>query len=242
MLCGCTSFVGEKDVKYQVEPNYAIADPQFRQAMGTLLGPSLIDGNHAVTLMNGDRIFAEMLGAIKSAKRTVTFETYVFTEGEMAAAFAAALAERARSGVRVHVILDAYADGEKPGPANLRMMESAGVELEIYRPLRWWKLREYNHRTHRKLLVVDGRVGFTGGVGIDDRWRGNAQNPDQWRDTHYKVTGPVVAQMQAVFMDNWLKWANSCTERLISLLSKQREITVPTCSPVRQRTGPSIRI
>lgn len=204
-LCSCASFVGEKKIKYQVEPRYAIADPQFRQAMGTLLGPSLIDGNHAVTLLNGDRIFPEMLRAIRSAQRTITFETYVFTDGAVASSFAAAMAERARNGVKVHAILDAYADGEKPGAANLKLMEDAGVEVEIYRPLRWWKIREYNHRTHRKLLVVDGRLGFTGGVGIDDRWLGNGQDPEHWRETHFKVTGPVVAQMQAVFMDNWLK-------------------------------------
>jgi cardiolipin synthase len=205
LLCGCSSLIGEKDVKYQVEPRYGISDPQFQQAIGTLLGPSLVSGNHAVTLLNGDQIFPEMLRAIRSAKRTITLETYLFSEGDVAAAFAAALAERARNGVKVHVILDAQAGGKDPGEGNLRVMREAGVELEIYRPLRLWKLWEYNHRTHRKLLVVDGKVGFTGGVCIDDRWRGNAEGPGSWRDTHFKVSGPVVGQMQAIFMDNWLK-------------------------------------
>jgi cardiolipin synthase len=205
LLPGCSSLVGEKDVKYQVEPRYAIADPQFEQAIGTLLGPSLVKGNHAVTLLNGAQIFPAMLEAIRSARRTITMETFLFSEGAVATAFARALAERARHGVKVHLILDAQAGGKEPGEENLRVMREAGVDLEIYRPLRLWKLKEYNHRTHRKLLVIDGKVGFTGGAGIDDRWRGHGNSPQSWRDTHFRVTGPIVAQMQAVFMDNWLK-------------------------------------
>ena len=96
-------------------------------------------------------------------------------------------------------------------------MTDAGVEVKRYHPLRWYNLGRLNNRTHRKLLVVDGRVGFTGGVGIADEWPGDAQDPDHWRDSHFKLEGPAVAQMQAAFMDNWLKTAaRCCTARSIS--------------------------
>jgi cardiolipin synthase len=118
--------------------------------------------------------------------------------------FTEALSERAVAGVKVHVLLDWVGSGwiEK---AYLDRMTNAGVQVERYHPLRWYTLARLNHRTHRELLVVDGRVGFTGGVGIGDLWLGHAQDEDHWRDSHFRLEGPAVAQMQAAFMDNWLK-------------------------------------
>jgi cardiolipin synthase len=195
---------GEKRIRQQVQHQYAIADPQFQRALGVLLGPPLIPGNRVETLLNGDQIFSAMLQAIRSARQTITFETYIYWSGEIGRSFAEALAERAQKGVKVHVMLDAVGS-QKLDDESIEKMRSAGVEVLFYRPVRWYTLGKLNNRTHRKLLVVDGRIGFTGGVGIADKWTGNAQDPDHWRDTHYRVEGPVVAQIQAAFMDNWSK-------------------------------------
>jgi cardiolipin synthase len=169
-----------------------------------LLGPAILAGNRVETLLNGDEIFPAMLAAIRGAQSTITFETYIYWSGAIGRDFAAALAERARAGVRVHVLLDWVGAAKIEAPL-LAEMEAAGVEVERYRPLRWYHLHRMNRRTHRKLLVVDGRIGFTGGVGIADVWLGDAEDPEHWRDTHFRLEGPAVAQMQAAFLDNWLE-------------------------------------
>lgn len=194
--------MGENPVDRQVTSLYGVADPQFRRSMGVLLGPPLVDGNRTQALLNGDEIFPAMLAAIRSARSTITFETYVYWEGEVGQRFADALSERSRAGVKVHLLLD-WVGTTKMDDAQLEQMEQAGVEIERYHPVHWYTLSRMNNRTHRKLLVVDGVVGFTGGVGIADEWAGNAQDPQHWRDTHFRVEGPVVAQMQSAFMDNW---------------------------------------
>jgi cardiolipin synthase len=145
-----------------------------------------------------------MLRAIRAATTTITFETFIYWSGRIGREFADALIERSRAGVKVHVLLD-WLGSKKMDQQLLREMEGAGVDVERYHPLRWYNLSRVNNRTHRKLLVVDGRVGFTGGVGIADEWTGDAQDPQHWRDTHFMLEGPAVAQMQAAFMDNWLK-------------------------------------
>jgi cardiolipin synthase len=145
-----------------------------------------------------------MLEAIRGAQRSITFETYIYWSGKIGEEFTEALAERARSGVRVHVLLDWVGSGRIDG-AYLERMEQSGVQVERYHPLHWYTLSRLNHRTHRRLLVVDGRIGFTGGVGIGDEWLGDAQSPEHWRESHFRVEGPAVAQMQAAFLDNWLK-------------------------------------
>ena len=195
---------GEKRITYQVEHRYDVAQPQFLRSMGVLLGPALTEGNHVDTLLNGDEIFPSMLHAIRGASRSITFETYIYWSGDIGKTFAEALAERARSGVRVHVLLD-WVGSQKMDEASIAYMREAGVEVERYHPIKWYTLSKLNNRTHRKLLIVDGVIGFTGGVGIADKWTGKAQDPDHWRDTHYRVEGPVVAQMQSAFMDNWTK-------------------------------------
>ncbi len=196
--------VGETQITERVTHTYAIADPQFQRSMGVLLGPPLVDGNRVDTLVNGREIFPAMLTAIRSARKTITFETYIYWSGRIGKEFAEALADRARSGVRVHLLVD-WVGSNRMDPHYLDAMRAAGVEIEKYHPPRWYTLHKLNNRTHRKLLVVDGRVGFTGGVGIADEWDGNAEDPAHWRDTHFRLEGPAVAQMQAAFTDNWLK-------------------------------------
>jgi cardiolipin synthase len=196
--------LGEKKIERKIEPLYPITSPQFLRSMGALLGPALRPGNTVEDLQNGDQIFPSMLEAIRSARRTVSFETYIYWSGVIGRRFADALSERARAGVKVHVLLDWVGAG-KMDSSLLNEMERAGVEVRKYHPLRWYNLKRLNNRTHRKLLVVDGRVGFTGGVGIADNWLGHAQDPEHWRDSHYRLEGPAVAEMQAAFMDNWMK-------------------------------------
>ncbi len=198
----------EKKVEHKVERLYSVEDPEFLRVMGVLLGPPVITGNRYRVLVNGDQIFPAMLDAIRNAKRTIDFETYIYWSGAIGRAFADALTERAKAGVKVHVLLD-WVGTEKMDEALIDELKSAGVEVQKYHKLHWTGLGKLNNRTHRKLLVVDGQIGFTGGVGIAEQWTGNAQDPDHWRDTHFRVEGPVVGQMQSVFMDNWIKAAGA---------------------------------
>jgi len=194
----------EKQIETQLTRQYDTNDPQFRRSLGVLLGPPLVEGNKVEVLLNGDQIFPAMLKAIREAQHTITFETYIYWSGSIGREFTEALAERARAGVKVHVLLD-WIGSMKVSNAEMEQMRSAGVELHRYHKPVWWKLARLNNRTHRKLLIADGRIGFTGGVGIADKWRGHGQDEDHWRDTHFRVEGPVVGQMQAVFNDNWTK-------------------------------------
>ena len=195
---------GEKKVRQQLVREYSVADPQFHRAMGSLLGPGIVGGNQAVELLNGDQIFPAMLGDIKAAKTTINFETYIYWSGAIGKQFADALSERAKAGVKVHILLD-WVGSAKMDEALLNEMKQSGVDVRKFHKPAWYNFAKLINRTHRKLLVVDGRVGFTGGVGIAPKWTGAGQDPEHWRDSHYRVEGPVVAQMQSTFLDNWLK-------------------------------------
>lgn len=200
---GCVIKSG-KQVRQEIHPLYSASSPEFRQSAGSLLGPNFVAGNNITTLVNGNQIFPSMLSAIRSAKHSINFETYVFWDGDVARDFTEALAERARAGVKVSMILDAQGT-RKMGMQNLARLRAAGAEVVKYHSIFWLDVRRYNNRSHRKLLILDGKTAFVGGVGIADEWLGNAESPKNWRDNHYKVTGPVVAQLQAIFMSNWLK-------------------------------------
>lgn len=195
---------GEKQIRYEVRHEFTVTDPQFIRSMGELLGPAIRTGNRIKALHNGDEIFPAMLAAIHGAKETITFETYIYWSGEIGQEFSEALSERSRAGVSVHVMLDWVGCG-KIEARYLDEMKASGVEVERYHPITWHTLARINNRTHRKLLVVDGRIGFTGGVGIADQWTGHAESKEHWRDSHYQLEGPAVAQMQAAFTDNWIK-------------------------------------
>jgi len=194
----------EKKIQYRVPTLYFVGEPQFQRTMSQLLGPPLVAGNRATCLLNGDQIFPEMLRSIRSAQKTIMFETYIYWSGKIGREFADALSERAQAGVTVHVLLDWVGAGKLDKKA-LQTMRNAGVQVEKFRPPRWYSVTRMNHRTHRKLLVTDGNVGFTGGVGIADQWLGNAESPEHWRESHFRIEGPAVAHMQAAVMDNWIK-------------------------------------
>ena len=194
----------EKKIERQLQRLYSTDDPQFRRSMGVLLGPPLLEGNKVEVLLNGDQIFPAMLKAIREAEHTITLETYIYWSESIGKEFSDALIERARAGVKVHVMLD-FVGSMKMDNAAMDAMKAAGIKLQRFHKPVWWKLTKLNNRTHRKVLVVDGKIGFTGGVGIADQWRGAGQDKKHWRDTHFRVEGPVVGQMQAVFNDNWTK-------------------------------------
>ena len=194
---------GERDIR-RIERLYSTADAQFMRTLSVMMGPPIVAGNRFQALYNGDQIFPAMLEAVRGAQKTICFETYIYWSGDIGRQFAEAFAERARAGVKVHVMLD-WVGSSKMDDALLHIMTSAGVQVRYYHPLRWYHLARMNNRTHRKLLVVDGRVGFTGGVGIAPQWTGHSQDPNHWRDSHFRAEGPVAAQMQAAFLDNWTK-------------------------------------
>ncbi|HXC38112.1 MAG TPA: phospholipase D-like domain-containing protein [Burkholderiales bacterium] len=193
----------EKRLLYRPRRLYTSGDADFRRALGILLGPPLLPGNRITSLVNGEQIYAAMLNAIRTAHTNITFETFVFRDG-VGATLVEELAAAARRGVQVHMLLN-WLGSRTMNPDLLAAARAAGCELHLYHPPSWYHLGRLNNRTHRKLLVVDGRIGFTGGVGIADKWAGDAQDADHWRDTHYRVEGPAVAEMQAAFMDNWTK-------------------------------------
>jgi cardiolipin synthase len=212
LVSACTVFVallvfnlslGDKQIDRPIQGFHSTHDPQFVRTMGVLLGPDLVSGNKVEELINGDRIFPAMLDAMRSARHSITLESYIFFSGRIAREFVDVLSQRARAGVKVLVLLDWV--GGQIDAAQLQRLRESGVQVRRYHAPRWYNLQRLNNRTHRKLLVVDGLTGFTGGVGIADKWRGDARGPNEWRDTHFLVTGPVVAQMQATFADNWIE-------------------------------------
>ena len=204
VVIGLNFATSEKQIERRIEHHYDLHDPQFQREMAVMLGPGILPGNRVQALNNGREIFPAMLEAIRSAQTSITFETYIYWSGEIGAEFTEALSARARAGIPVHVTID-WVGSIKMDQSLLDTMEDAGVQVQRYRPLHWYSLTRMNNRTHRKLLVIDGKIGFTGGVGIADQWEGKAEDPDHWRDMHFRIEGPAVAQIQAAFNDNWIK-------------------------------------
>jgi cardiolipin synthase len=194
----------DEAIEHAVPHRYPVRDPQFPRTMGHLFGPAVVSGNRVTALHNGVQAFPAMLEAIRSAERSVNFEGYIFWGDTTGGTFATALAERARAGVPTRVLVD-WMGSQKLGDSLEQVMRSAGVEVAKFRPLRWYSIDRLNHRTHRKLLIVDGRIGFTGGIGISDLFSGNAHDEDHWRDAQFRAEGPVVGQMQSAFLDNWVQ-------------------------------------
>jgi cardiolipin synthase len=175
---------------------------RFRRVLEGVIGVPATEGNRLEVLRNGDEIFPAMLTAIATAEHTIDFLTFVYWEGEIGTQFAEALAQRARERVRVRVLLDAW--GAHPIQRSLIvLMEEAGVRVHWFRPFRHLQPSKMDHRTHRKVMIVDEAIGFTGGVGIADEWTGDARDESEWRDTHFRVTGPAVDGLRAAFLDNW---------------------------------------
>jgi cardiolipin synthase A/B len=175
-----------------------------RRALEALLGVPATEGNRLEVLRNGVQIFPAMLDAIASAQHTVDMLTYVYWTGRIAERFASALAAAARRGVRVRLILDGFGAASMDRSL-VNDMVDAGCLVEWFRPPTTWKLWEVDRRTHRKVLVCDEAVAFTGGVGIAEEWEGDARNPSEWRDTHVRIIGPAVDGLRAAFVSDWME-------------------------------------
>jgi cardiolipin synthase len=193
-----------KQAVYELPHDFRVTDPTFLPS--ALPGPPLTTGNRIEILENGDGIFPSMLAAIASARKTVNFEAYIFWSGEVGTRFRDALAERASHGVAVRVLLDAVGSpGLKLKASDVDIMRRAGCRVEFFHSMKPWDLElwVFNHRNHRRILVVDGTVGFTGGVGFADEWSGDADSPEHWRETQVRVEGPAVRGLQRAFQENW---------------------------------------
>ena len=175
---------------------------RYRRALEGLTGVPATEGNIVEVLRNGDQIFPAMLKAIDEATSTIDFATYVYWTGDIADDFAKALCQRAKAGVRVRILLDSVG-AQSMNKQLVHDMEDAGCHVEFFRPPTTWKVWETNHRTHRKVLICDEEVAFTGGVGIAAEWTGDAQDPDHWRETHVRLRGPAVDGLRAAFVSNW---------------------------------------
>jgi cardiolipin synthase A/B len=193
---------------FQLEDPPGPGTPDFARMVEALTVAPLRQGNRLKVLRNGREIFPAMLEAIRAAEQTVNFATYVYWTGSIAPEFAQALAERAEAGVQVNVLLDAVG-AAKMERRLVALLQRAGAEVAWFRPPKWYTLHKLNNRTHRKILVVDGKVGFTGGVGIAEEWTGNCEDPGHWRDTHVRVEGPAVRDLLGGFLDNWAE-ATAC--------------------------------
>lgn len=196
-----------RDVRQPIPHAFTVSDPQFLRTMSSLFDGSVAPGHHIDTLLNGEEIFPAMLEAIEGAEDTVNFLTYIYWSGEIAERFATTLERKAEEGVEVRVLLD-WAGSIPFDERLIERMAAGGVKVHRFRPLKWYSIDRLNNRTHRKLLIVDGALAFTGGVGIGDEWKGDARTPNEWRDNHYRVQGPVVSKMQAAFAENWLEATN----------------------------------
>ena len=176
----------------------------YRRAMEGTLGIPFTDGNHVERLVNGIRIFPSMIEAIETAEKSIDFLTFIYWQGDVAERFGHTLAERARAGVRIRILLDSFGAHSMPESV-LQELEAAGAEVAWFRPVKRWRFWQVDNRTHRKILIVDNRIGFTGGVGIAAEWDGDARNPGEWRETHFRVTGPAIDGLRGAFLSNWVE-------------------------------------
>jgi cardiolipin synthase A/B len=190
-------------------------DPGAADYLAALVAADLVEGNTYDVLVNGDQVFPAMLQAIAGARERISFETYVYDAGRAADQFTDALEQAARRGVTVNVILDAIGTGRMEA-SHLKRLEMAGCHVVSFNPTDWYTLEELNYRTHRKILVVDGAVAFTGGVGVADQWLGHAQDPQHWRDTHVRIQGPIARLLESAFYENFVGGGFTVTPVLTS--------------------------
>jgi cardiolipin synthase len=190
-------------------PDITLSEPSFFPTIEAHTDAPIVGGNRIDLLLNGDDTFPVLLEEIKKAKRTITFAQYLFEDGAVANDLAQALAERCRAGVEGQILLDSH--GTNASDALLDMMRQAGCKVQLFRRVEApqvvfiWKLFRYNYRNHRRILVIDGRVGFTGGYGIKDTWKGDGRTEGHWRETNARVEGPIVKNLQAAFTESWLE-------------------------------------
>lgn len=184
-------------------PELSMADPAFQTSVEAFSRAPIIGNNRVDILLNGEQTFPALLQAVRSATQTLTFEAYIFHEGQVADQLVDAFVDRCRAGVRLSILLDAHGSKGLPDRYVTALRQAGCTIVPDFRPLRAWKLEETNKRNHRRVMVVDGRVGFTGGYGLDDTWDGDGRTEGHWRETNVRLEGPVVHQLQAAFLEHW---------------------------------------
>ena len=210
LVAGAVSFVlyhtsaDSHPAVYPLDPDFDTDSVEFGATMAGATGMPLVDGNRVQIYNNGDQFYPGMLDAVESARLSITMEQYIFWDGQVGLRFAEAFAEKAREGVAVKLLVDAIGSATL-GSEIFRILEAGGCQLAFFHPIQWYTLHRANRRDHRKSLIIDGTVAFTGGAGLADHWLGNAENPSEWRDVQIRVEGPAVALQQSGFAQNWLQ-------------------------------------
>ncbi len=199
---GAAKFRRTEAVGFDMADPPAPGSPEFARLLEAMTGAGMRHGNQVTLLRNGGRAFPAMLEAISSAKETIDFSSYIYWPGAITAQFTEAFIERAEAGVDVNIVLDGYGSA-KLDREHVKSLEDAGAKVSFFRPPSWYTLYKANNRMHRRLLIVDGKVGFAGGVGVADVWTGDAQDPGHWRETHVRVEGPAVRDILGGFLENW---------------------------------------
>jgi len=202
-IVGLVLYLAQDPATIHVESPVAAADSRFPDYVASLVGAPVHMGDAYTVLHNGDEAYPAMLAAIDGAKTRVNFETYVFNEGEIADRFVDALARAAQRGVVVRIVLDPVGSSLKPKSTD--KLKAAGAKVAWFNPLGFFTIEDYNYRTHRKTLVIDGDVAFTGGMGVADHWIGHAQDKEHWRDSHFRIVGPAVRALEGSFYENWIE-------------------------------------
>jgi cardiolipin synthase len=205
VLIFCLFFIRRKSLEYKLEHTFSVSSPEFFGSALALTNPVPQPGNKIELLQNGDQFFPAMLEAIRSAKKTVNFAAYIFKSDGTGRQFRDALCERARAGVEVRLLLDGIGSGWDLDNSDVRLMTDAGCKFAYYHPVQSWRMDRANRRSHRRMLIIDGTVGFTGSAAFSDKWSGHAQDKDHWRDLHARLEGPIVAELQAAFQSHWVK-------------------------------------
>ena len=205
LTVGCANVLAVHEI-----PEIVVGEPSFFRTIEAHTDAPIVGGNRIEVLLNGNETFPAILRDIRAAKSTITFAQYLYEGGSIAREIAQAFAERGRAGVKVRILLDDHGSGSAPAEI-VDIMKQGGCEVEYFRRIEAegiifpWKLLRYNYRSHRRVLVIDGKIGFTGGYGISDAWTGDGRTPDHWRDTNVRVEGPVVIFLQAAFAESWLE-------------------------------------
>ena len=205
VLIFCLFFIRRQSLEYRFEHSFVVHDSEFFGSALALCDPLPIAGNKIELLNNGDEYFPEMLRAINSAQHSVNFAAYIMDSDEIGRQFRDAFCERARNGVEVRILLDGIGSGWNLDNSDVRMLRDAGCKFAYYHPTHSWRIDRTNRRSHRRVLVVDGKLGFTGSAGFGKRWSGHAQDKDHWRDLQARIEGPIVAKLQWAFEEHWVK-------------------------------------
>jgi len=205
VLIFCLFFIRRQSLEYRFEHSFTVHDPEFFGSALALCDPVPIGGNKIELLNNGDEYFPTMLRAINSAQHSVNFAAYIMDSDEIGRQFRDAFCERARNGVEIRILLDGIGSGWNLDNSDVRLLREAGCKFAYYHPTHSWRIDRTNRRSHRRVLVVDGKLGFTGSAGFGKRWSGHAQDKDHWRDLQVRVEGPIVAKLQWAFEEHWVK-------------------------------------